>query len=182
MGIIETAEKKLQEARTFLTAMRDQEQRAFGDKEPFDHNLSAFLSAGMSLRGAFHVKQDRARNEAVKKWKGAWEARLTPAQKCIYDFMQVDRNCEVHDRGSHRVVGTKEIKVGVGSSYSDKSGTLTAMGSPSVLLGADTGVTIYVPQHFFDISGVKRPATEVCAEYLHLLEQMVVHYKANASN
>jgi hypothetical protein len=182
MTIIETAEKKLQEVRKFLADMRDQEQRAFGDKEPFDHYLSAFLTAGMSVRGAFHVKQDRPRNEAIKNWKKAWEAQLTPAQKCIYDFMQEDRNCEVHDRGSHRVVGTKEIKVGVGGTYSDKSGTLTAMGSPSVLLGADTGVTIYAPQYSFDMFGVKRPVTEVCAEYLHLLEQMVAHYKANASN
>jgi hypothetical protein len=182
MAIIETAEKKLEEVRTFLADMRDQEQKAFGDKQPFDHYLSAFLNAGMSLRGAFHVQEDRGRNEAVKKWKEAWEAQLTSAQKSVYDFMREDRRREVHDRGSQRVVETKEIKIPVGGTYSDKSGTVAAMGSPSVLLGADTGVTIYAPQYFFDISGEKRPVTEVCAEYLDLLEQMVAHYKANASN
>jgi hypothetical protein len=183
MAIIETAEKKLQEARTFLNEMRDKEQRAFGGKEPFDHYLSAFLSAGMSVRGAFHVRQDRPRNEAVKKWKKTWEAQLTPAQKCIYDFTQVDRNSEVHHHsGSQRSVESKEIKVSVGGSYSDKSGSLTVMGSPSILLGIDTGATISMPQYSFDICGVKRRVTEVCAEYLNLLEQMVAHYKANASN
>lgn len=57
-NIIESAEKKLQEARAFLVDMRDQEQRAFGDKERFDHYLSGFLGAGMSVRGVFHVKQN----------------------------------------------------------------------------------------------------------------------------
>jgi hypothetical protein len=182
MAIIETAGKKLQEARTFLTNMRDQEHRAFGDKEPFDHSLSAFLSAGMSVRSAFHVKQDRARNEAVRKWKEEWVGKLTPAQKCVYDFMQKDRNCEVHDVGSQRVTDSKEIKVGVGGSYSDKSGTLIVMGPPSPLLGAGTGVTISTPQYSFEIGGVKRRVTEVCAEYLDLLDQMIADYKANASN
>jgi hypothetical protein len=68
---IENVETKLQEARSFLDNLRDQEQRAFGDKAPFDHYLSAFLSAGMSVRDAFHVKQDRKRNQAIKDWKKA---------------------------------------------------------------------------------------------------------------
>jgi hypothetical protein len=62
MATIETGEKKLREAHRFLNEMRAQEQKAFGDKEPFDHWLSAFLSAGMSVRDAFHVE-------------GGWRAR-----------------------------------------------------------------------------------------------------------
>ena len=180
MAIIETAEKKLQEARTFLNDMRDWEQRAFGGRERFDHSLSAFLSAAMSVRGAFHVEDDRPLNEAVKKWKKTWEAQLKPAQKCIYDFMREDRRREIHTYGgSRRGVESKEIKVGVGGSYSDKSGTLTVMGSPSAVLGIDTGATVSMPQYFFDICGVKRRATEVCAEYLNLLEKMLATYRAN---
>jgi hypothetical protein len=38
-------DKKLREARFFLDQMREQERRAFGDKEPFDFYLSAFLNA-----------------------------------------------------------------------------------------------------------------------------------------
>jgi hypothetical protein len=182
MATIETGEKKLREAHRFLNEMRAQEQKAFGDKEPFDHWLSAFLSAGMSVRDALHVEGGGAHDKTVKKWKETWEGQLPPAQKCIYDFMREDRNREVHRSGSQRVVESKDVKVGVGGSYSDKSGTLTVMGSPSVLLGTDTGATISMPQYSFDICGVKRRVTEVCAEYLNLLEQMVAHYKANASN
>ena len=153
MAIIESAEKKLQEARRFLNDMRDSEQRAFGGRETFDHSLSAFLSAAMSVRGAFHVEEDRPLDKTVKKWKETWEAQLTPAQKCIYDFMRKDRSREspTHERfpTPRRV---EEIKVGVGG-YSDKSGTLTVMGSPSAVLGTDTGATISMPQYSFDICG-----------------------------
>jgi hypothetical protein len=181
MSIIGTVEGKLSEAQAFLNQMRDQEQRAFGEKQSFDHYLSAFLSAAMSARGAFHVKQDRQRNHAVKKWKETWEAQLTPEQRRIYEFMRENRNYEVHSGGSHRAVETKQIKVGVGGSYTDKSGsTLTVMGSPSPLLGANTGATISLPQYVFEICGVKRPVTEGCADYLSLLYQMLAHYKATA--
>jgi hypothetical protein len=180
--IIEIVEKKLQEARAFLSKMRDQEQRAFDDKQPFDQYMSAFLSAGMSVRGAFRVEQDRQRNQAIKEWKETWEANLTQEQMRIYEFMREDRNDEVHHGGSRRVVDPKEIKIGVGGSYTDESGTLTVMGSPGPLIGADTSATITTPQYFFHIGGAKRLVTEVCAEYLRLLEQMVAHYKLNASN
>jgi hypothetical protein len=42
---IDSIEKKLREAQFFLGQMREQERRAFGDREPFDFFLSAFLSA-----------------------------------------------------------------------------------------------------------------------------------------
>ena len=76
---------------------------------------------------------------------------------------------------------SKQIKVGVGSSYSDKSGTLHVFGTPSPLIGIDAGATIYAPQYFFDMDGTKRPVTEVCAEYLTVLEQMVAQYEADTS-
>jgi hypothetical protein len=183
MAVIDIVEKKLQQARDFLNRMRDQEQRAFGDKETFDQYLSAFLSAAMSLRDALHVKQDRRRpHQAMKEWKETWKANLTQEQMHIYEFMGKDRDREVHGSGSRRVIEPKEIKVGVGGSYTDKSGTLAVMGSPSALIGADTGATISMPQYFFDIGGAKRPVTEVCAQYLSLLEQLVAHYKLSASN
>ena len=101
---IKNAEKKLREARFFLNHMIEQERMA-GDEKPFDFYLSAFLSAGMSVRDAFHVEQDRKRNKAVKEWKKAWEARLTPEQRRLLDFMRKDRTHEVHRSGSSRKTG-----------------------------------------------------------------------------
>jgi len=34
-------------------------------------------------------------------------------------------------------------------------------------------------EYFFNIAGAERPVTEVCAEYLALLTQMVDQYKAD---
>ena len=58
---VEKAERKLREARFFLDKLRKQECRAFGDKEPFDFYLSAFLNAGTSFRGTFRVRTPRPR-------------------------------------------------------------------------------------------------------------------------
>jgi hypothetical protein len=46
---VERVEKKLREAQYFLDQMIEKERLAFGDKEPFDFNLSAFLSAARSV-------------------------------------------------------------------------------------------------------------------------------------
>jgi hypothetical protein len=174
---IENVETKLQEAQTFLDKMRDQEQTAFGHKEPFDHLLSAFLNAARTV-------DYRLRHEfkaTYPAWRKTWNAKH-PSEDRLIEFMVARRRNEVHESGSGRIEKTKDIKVGVGSSYSDKSGsTLFVMGSPGPLIGADTGTTISKPQYFFNVSGIERPVTEVCAEYLTLLSQMVAQYKTNAS-
>jgi hypothetical protein len=171
---IENVEKKLREARSCLNEMIERERMAFGDRERFDFSLSGFLNAAMSVRGAFRYEQDRERNSAVKAWKKTWEAGLTPEKARLYHFMRRDRVDEVHRSGSSRVVKTEEIKVGVGSAYSDKSGTLQYMGSP----WAGPAV-IYKPTYNFTIEGTERAVTEACAEYLALLQEMVAAFKAD---
>ena len=171
---IENVETKLQEARRFLDDMRDQEQRAFGDKAPFDQFLSAFLSATRSV-------DYRLRHECrtYPAWRDEWNVKNPSEDRLIKSMVDV-RDNEVHGSGSGLIKKTKEIKVGLGSSYSDKSGTLWSFGSPGPLIGADTRATISKPQYFFDIDGIERPVTEVCAEYLALLEHMVAQYKTAA--
>jgi hypothetical protein len=85
---IERVERKLREAKFFLNKMIEEERGAFGDKEQFGFYLSAFLSAAMGVRGAFHSEQDR-------KWKKAWEDNLTLEEKRLYYFMREDRCDEV---------------------------------------------------------------------------------------
>jgi hypothetical protein len=70
-----------------------------------------------------------------------------------------DRIAEVHASGSSRSVGQEDIKVGVSGSYSDASGTLEIFGSPSVLLGVDTGAVIYKPTYNFTIDETERKAS-----------------------
>jgi hypothetical protein len=168
---IKNAKKKLREVRFFLNHMIEQERKA-GDEEPFDFYLSAFLSAGMSVRDAFHIEQDRNRNNAIKAWKKVWEVRLTPEEKRLYDFMREDRKHEVHRSGSSCKAGTENRELGPGT-HSFASGTMTLAGPPGVPLAF-----IPVRAYSFTIAGTERQVTEACSEYLTLLERMVADFKA----
>jgi hypothetical protein len=148
---VEKAERKLRETKFFLDKMRDQECRAFGDKEPFDFYLSAFLNAGTSFRGEFKVRQDRNRTDAIKAWRKAWEDGLSQDDNALYQFMGKDRNAEVHRDGSARSVKTEEIPLG--NIYSDASGTVTAASGTLMAagLGDVSGSAISKPVYYFTI-------------------------------
>jgi hypothetical protein len=77
-------------------------------------------------------------------------------------------------------VGREEIKVGVGSSYSDRSGRVEAYGSPAIIsaLGINATAIVYRATYSCIIDGKKRKVTEVCAEYLALLQRMVADFEA----
>jgi hypothetical protein len=107
-------QKKLAEAAFFLGKLMKQEQRLTGHREPFDYYLSAFLSAGMSFRDGFQIRQDRPRNTAIKTWRAQWENNLTSEEKSLYDFMQKDRVDEVHYSGRRRITSGSLLAVGFG--------------------------------------------------------------------
>src|SRR5262249_7319409 len=128
----------------------------FGEKEDFDFYLSAFLNAGMSVRGAFHVEQDPKLNELVKKWKELWETRLTREQRCLWDFMREDRKHEVHRSGSSRRPGTENIDLA--ETHRLKFGaTVTYNIQPGLL-------RMQLPTYYFTIDGTERKVTEACGE------------------
>ena len=41
------------------------------------------------------------------------------------------------------------------------------------------GASIFKPHYYFTLEGVERDVTEVCAEYLALLERMAAQFKAD---
>ena len=90
-----------------------------------------------------------------------------------------DRNDEVHKSGSGRSVGTQGIEVG--DTYADKSGTLYTSQAPALHLSKQLPIPraiISKPTYAFTVGGTERKATEACAEYLALLDQMVQKFKA----
>jgi hypothetical protein len=153
-ALIENAEKKLREARFSLEQMVELQRMASADKDKFDFYLNGFLTAGMSLREAFHVRQDRKANEAVKKWKKEWENQQTPEERCLWEYMRTDRNHEVHGRGSSRTVTTENRELGPGV-HKLASGTHEVFGLPG------WSATIPVPAYYFTIDGVERPQRHV---------------------
>jgi hypothetical protein len=161
------AHKKIAEAEFFLGKMAEEERRVGGDvREPFDSYLSAFLSASMSVRGEFHYRQNRARNEAIKAWRTQWENNLSAEEKSLYKFMREDRVAEIHDTGSSRSVVHEDIELGIGEHR--LAGEMQAVFGPP-----GTTVVIKTNVYNFTIAGAKRKVTEACAAYLGLLRRMV---------
>jgi hypothetical protein len=174
---LEQIEKKLREADFFLGKMREQESRAFGDKEPFDFYLSAFLNAARTVD--YRLRHERG--ATYKNWRATWDASLPPGQNRLIEFMVCDRNIEVHESGSGRSVKSEEVPITGSTTYSDKSGTLHVFASPRALMPDKAGpdVVISKPSYHFTIAGSERSATEACAEYLSLLSGMVEQFKAD---
>jgi hypothetical protein len=169
MGNMDTknVEKKLREAEFFLNKMREQERRAFGDREPFDFYLSAFLNAG-------RVVDYRLRHEqraTYEPWRKAWEATLPKNELELIIFLNDERRVEVHESGSGRTAKLEGFEVL--HSYSEESGTLEVSGVPHTLGGSGAKATIYKPAYSFTIQGDERRATEVCEQYLLLLKKML---------
>jgi hypothetical protein len=176
--IIENVEKKLRETEFFLAKMREQEERAFGDREPFDFYLSAFLSAARSVDYRLRHEQ-----EAIY---GPWRERWNDAHRkedALIKFFVDDRGIEVHESGSGRSV--KQERIPVRGHYSDASGTVQAVSTPLALAVAydvppsERDAMIWKPAYFFTIEGTERKATDACAEYLALLRRMVEQFKAD---
>jgi hypothetical protein len=180
-------QQKIAEAHLFLAKMTERERQLVG--EPFNHYLSAFLAAGMSVRDPF-------RDKTIKAWREEWEKSLPPDEKRLYEVMCEGRNDEAHiarksrPARSHRrakkaglklCVGQEDIKVGVGAPYSDRSGRVEGFGSPSILLalGMNTTTVIHKDTYSFNIDGKQRKATEICAAYLALLQRMVTQFEAD---
>jgi hypothetical protein len=162
---IESIEAALRAAGLYLSQMRDQEGRAFGDKSNFDQSLTSFVGAGRSV--VFQLERKYA--STYRDWREAWNAEHKDEDRLL-KAMHDRRDANVHE-GSHLGHNNipEQIKVGSGSFYSDKSGTLQNFSCPSPLLDADLSVTIHKPRYFFG----DQPVLQACEQYLTVLEQMV---------
>ena len=163
---IDSIEKKLREAQFFLQRMTEQEQRAFGDREPFDFFLSAFLSAVRTV----DCRLRHEHGSTYPGWRDAWNAGHA-SDDGVIKFMNDDRRLEVHESGSARSVSEKEIRVA--GTYSDELGTLTISAPP----GAELAV-IRKPAYNFMVGGADRRVTDMCADCVAALGRMLHDFKA----
>ena len=155
--------KKVREAARFLGELQERDREAFGNHEDFDHALSAYLSAARSVDYRLrHIYGDPYRTYFENTWKPA----LTPAQRCLLEFMITDRNHEVHHAGSSRRRG--EERIPVRNRYENGSGSMTVFGP----LGAPP-VQIVKPAYTFKIDGHQLPVVKSCREFQQLIERLV---------
>src|SRR5262249_22078 len=167
---IESVEAKLRAAESYLSQMRDQQDRAFGDKSKFDEHLSAFVEAGRSA--VFQL--ERNYGSTYCKWRKAWNDQHKNENDNLKS--KHDRpHAKLHEgKGVGHSNNPEQIKVGSGSFYSDKSGRLENFSSPGPLIDADTSVTVVKPQYFFG----DKPVLKACEEYLVVLKQMVADFES----
>jgi hypothetical protein len=170
---IDSVEAKLREAETFLSQMRDQQDRAFGDNK-FDEYLSAFVGAGRAA--VFQL--ERKYKFTYRDWRKGWNDQHND-KNLILKSMHDRRDANTHEgKALGHTNSPEQIKVGSGSFYSDKSGRLENFSSPGPLMDADLSVTTLKPRYFFD----DRPVLEACEEYLAALKQMVADFKSYLNN
>jgi hypothetical protein len=122
----------------------------------------------------FEQGQDPNNAAVYKKWREAWDAKLTPAQKSLICYMEDDRDKEVHTTGSQHNIGQEEAeKLGVGT-YRTPEGVITISGPPG------TFSTSYRPTYAFVMKdGTERKVTDACGEYLRLSQRMITEFQTN---
>jgi hypothetical protein len=128
----------------------------------FDFFLSAFLSAGRSLDYRLrHISAQYA------PFRAMWDTRLNANEIELIKFLVDDRNLEVHEGGSTRQQA--EVRIPVGGTYRDPSGTLTV--HPGVF--GTPPAELIKPTYYFDIGGNRLPVLDACDAYIRLLERLV---------
>lgn len=160
--------KKLRECDFFLTEMRKLETQAFGDHEPFDFYLSAFLNAARTVD--YRLSHEHSDYRA---WRKVWDEQISPEQNALLKFLIDDRNIEVHESGSIRI--EKSESISAGNSYSDRSGALLVSGPPGM-----TGVQLHRPAYLFTINSKPRKVTDACDEYLVILKKAVADFETRS--
>jgi hypothetical protein len=163
---IDKSEKKLREVEFFLRKMTDQEGLAFGDKEPFDFYLSAFLSAADSVVDRLMREQPLT----FPDWRKTWLNGLSADEAEVLKFMRCDRNQETHQTGSKRSLKTEEHAI-LGNAYSEPGMNVQIIAAPG------TGAVICKPSYSFTVAGTERKVTDVCRQCLKLLQRMVMEFK-----
>jgi hypothetical protein len=87
--------------------------------------------------------------------------------------MQNDRNNALHQGQSKRTEKKKEVKIG--PHYQDDAYTISGgTGIP----GVHQPSTFQKSHYVYDIKGVEREVTEVCAAYLALLQRLAADARA----
>jgi hypothetical protein len=158
MALIPKTQRKLRETKFFMGKLMQEAQTTKLDKEDFEFLLSAFLTAGRSVR-------DVLRNEhrSYRAWyQPGWKTKLRSEESQLFDFMQKQRNIEVHRLGAETQESIEMIPLAHASGN-----------SPLYAAYADTGAEIGQKVYYVKINGKHEKALDVCRRYLDLLLRLV---------
>ncbi len=166
MAQVPQTRKKLREAKFFLGRMSEADKSSRLDKEDFDFNLSAFLSAGRSVTFFLQVEQKKLYDAC---FPGRNKAPVGDERELL-EFMNDQRVAEVH-KGGAEVYHMVERVPATEAKFRDRRHPaygISWWGPPGV-----PPPTIGTKVHYFQIGDTREKAVETCKRYLQLLEEWV---------
>ncbi len=174
MAQVTQTRKKLREAKFFLGRMSEAQESSRLDKEDFDFYLSAFLSAGRSVIGFFHAKENRQ----YRRWFRDWRMALADSERKLLNDMTRQRDLEVHEQGADVHADIEHVPVGEAEpgNRSHPAYGISWAGPPGV-----PSPTIGTKVHYFQIGDTREQAVETCKRYLQLLDKLVRDFEGSFS-
>ena len=158
MALIPKTQKKLRETKFFMGKLMQEAQTTNLDKEDFEFFLSAFLTAGRSVRDV--LKEE---HRSYTAWyQPGWTTKLRSEESQLLEFMRKLRNTEVHDLGAQTQQSIEMIPLA------------HALGnSPLYVAYADSDAEIGRKVYYFEIDGKPEKVLGVCRRYQDLLVRLV---------
>ena len=174
MASIAKTQKKLREARFFLSSMSAAARSTRLDEENFEFFLSAFLSAARSVLDVIRVEGKRH----YKAWYGGWKANLSGEERDLLQFINGQRIATVHQEG---VEVQTEIEF-VPITRVEFRGRHPAYG-----IGWFMPPGVPLPQigravHYFERDESRQHVIETCSGYVAILQKLVQDFERELAN
>jgi hypothetical protein len=162
--MIEATQKKLREARFFLSQLATENRRAVrNEPEAFDFFMSAFVSAARSVTFALQA-EEKAKYD---RWFADWRETLAEKDRALLTMMVSQRNAEQKEGGADRRIEWEYVSV-LELSSEELGGKVTwggPPGSPPPRVGR--------PIRYLGQGGHELEALTACERYYALLAELV---------
>jgi len=162
--MIEATQKKLREARFFLSHLEAENRRAVrNEPEAFDYFMSAFVSAARSVTFALQA-EEKAKYD---QWFPGWLAARPEEDRKLLNLMVSQRNAEQKQGGGERRVEWEYVPV-TGLSPEELGGRVFCSAPPGV-----PPLQVGRPVRYLDQEGQESEALSSCRRYCTLLTDVV---------
>jgi hypothetical protein len=160
-------QKKLREAKFFLSHMKNSARSTRLDHEQFEYYLSAFLSAARSATSFFEKKNQ----PDIKTWWRQWKKDRSEDDRGLLNQMTKQRDNEVHEKGADVAHQLEDVPL----SKIETPSALHAAYAPS--FGEPWGESqISLKVYYFTVAGKPVKVIETCERYVCLLERVVKEF------
>ncbi len=168
MPLLEVMQKKLREVHYFLRQMQTVARREFGDPEEFEFLLSALLSASRSITGSLESRR-------YQTWFDIWKNSRTAREQELLEFMRVQRNAEVHQKGADVKIAVEFVPmVGIHTGRDGHPAYSFYWAGPPGTPPPAVGVNV----HQFELGGTKVESFGACRDFVAMLKELFAAFES----